>query len=74
MSSQRFCALGRQKWEDCFSFGSGWSYGYVKPLTPHGGRQTRDSLHTRGPGVTLSVLEIQEKGQRERGSHAGKSP
>ena len=57
-----------------FPLGPGWASGCVKPLTPLGGGGGVDkgqSAIPGAPGATFSAPEIQERGQRERASHAG---
>ena len=61
----------------CFLQNPRWA---SKPLTPLGGRCGEvgggqgAAPDTRGPGVTHSAPGIWERGQREKGSHTGKSP
>jgi hypothetical protein len=46
----------------------GWASGCVKPLTPlgWGGGGQGAAPNSRGPGVTLLVPELQERGQGEK--------
>lgn len=61
-----------------FPLGPRWASGCVKPLDPTrwgwGGGGQVAAPNTRDPGATASAPELQERGQRERGSHAGESP
>jgi hypothetical protein len=45
-----------------------------KPLFSLDGGWTRDSPRHQGPRATPLALELQERGQKERDSHTGKSP
>jgi hypothetical protein len=57
-----------------FPLDSGWASGCVKPLTPHGRGWTRGRPQYQGPwGDTLGPRN-RRRGQREIGSHTGKSP
>ena len=71
-SGQSFCALGRRMLSTWPQVGI-WLCEATDP-TQQWGDKGQPLPHTRGPRATPSVLEIQERGQRERGSHAGESP
>ena len=71
------CALGRQTLEGCQTLSTRPRVGIwlCQATGPHsmGGEQGA-ALDTRGPRATPSAPELQERGQRKRGSHAGESP